>query len=158
MSISLPVLNLEYETNQAAGSKAREQKNYNWSEIENKYSLLGVFLQGALDGYELRFNNMIKNAEQVNEVVDARVDNNNIVYPTLKARLDNAQETTPEIMSTGVLSTATSVLLLKDLTSTVSTTGLYYTNSKQVDNITLPSLGYSECNVAKISYNTIATL
>lgn len=155
---TLPVLSLEYETNQLAGSAAREQKNYNWSEIETQFTALGNFLQGAMDGYDLRFNNMIANAEQVNEVVDSRVDLNNNVYPTLKARLDAEQEATPQILDAGTISDAEFVLLIKDLSATASTTNIYYSNATQIADLILPAMGYSECSAAKISYDVVAQM
>lgn len=158
MSTTLPTLSLKYETNQLAGSTARNNHNYNWSELESKYSALGSFLQGALDGYDLRFNNMIQNSESVNEVVDSRIDMLGNTYPTLKARLDTEQEATPLLIDTGIVSDATGVLKLKDLSGTVSTTGYYYTDIAQVSDISLPAMGYSETTVGKITDDTIATV
>lgn len=129
-----PTLDIQNEPENIAGAESYTQKNHNWYEIRTYGTSIGTFLQGALDGFQLRFDNMIQNEQAVDEVVDARIDVNQTVFPTLKARLDDQQEKSATVSQTGVYSDAICDLQVLDLDADSST------------------------NTASLSYDPIATV
>lgn len=148
-----PVLDIQDEPQNIAGAESYAQKNHNWYELRQYGSSIGTWISGVLDAYDIRFNNMISNTESVNEVVDARVDVNSKVYPTLKARLDSAQETTPMILETGNYSDAIADLNLTDLDvdSTTNTANLSYDLIATIDDPTASASGFVQYSTASIT-------
>ncbi len=74
-----------------ANRDARNQKNHNWYVLRQYGADLGLWIKGYVDGYDTRFDNLIRSVKQPDEVVDARVDVFNTIYPTLKKRIDALQ-------------------------------------------------------------------
>ena len=148
-----PVLDILDETDNIAGAESYTQKNHNWYEIRNYGTSVGTFLQGALDGFQLQFDTMIQNAEQVNEVVDARIDVNKTVFPTLKARLDDQQEKSATVVQTGNYSDAVCDLVITDLEadSPTNTANLSYDLISVVDDPPASAHGYAACKSASIT-------
>lgn len=89
--VAPPVLDIWDEPMSFANRDARNQKNHNWYILRQYGADLGLWIKGYMDGYDTRFDNLITSVKQPNEVVDARVDMFNIVYPTLKKRIDALQ-------------------------------------------------------------------
>lgn len=73
-------------------SQAYEQKNHNWSVLRNYGTYVGNYIQGIVDGWEVRFSAQLNQTKQPDEVVDARVDVWGKVYPNLHAHLVNMEE------------------------------------------------------------------
>ncbi|MDN7145258.1 hypothetical protein QS460_04880 [Liquorilactobacillus mali] len=140
-----PTLDILDEPENIAGAESYAQKNHNWYVIRNYGTSVGTFLQGALDGFQLRFDNMLQNAEQVNEVVDARVDVNQTVFSTLKARLDAQQEASATVSETGVYSDSICDLQILDLDadSSTNTASLSYDKIATVADPTASSSGFA---------------
>lgn len=148
-----PTLDLWDEPQNIAGAPPYAQKNHNWYVLRQYGSSVGTWVSGVLEAYDIRFNNMISNAESVNEVVDARVDVNSKVYPTLKARLDAAQETTPMILETGVYSDAIADLNLTDLEadSATNTASLSYDLIATIADPAPSSAGFAQYKTSSIT-------
>ncbi|WP_311408385.1 hypothetical protein [Liquorilactobacillus uvarum] len=89
--VNLPTLNLQNLPDGFLDRNAFSIQNNNIDKLNNYGGNISTWLQGVVDGYNLRFDNMIQNSEQVNEVVDARVNIMGNVYPTLKAHLDGIE-------------------------------------------------------------------
>lgn len=89
--IDPPILDIWDEPMSFANRDARNQKNHNWYVLRQYGADLGLWIKGYIDGYDARFDNLIRSVKQPDEVVDARVDAFNITYPTLKKRIDALQ-------------------------------------------------------------------
>jgi hypothetical protein len=86
---TIKALNLLDEPATFQNENAYEQKNYNWAQLRSYGPYLATFLTNSLADYDARINNLIKGVSQPSEVVDARLSANGTQYPTLKAHLDN---------------------------------------------------------------------
>lgn len=86
---TIKALDLKDEPSTAWNELAYEQKNYNWAQLRSYGPYLANFITSNLADYDTRINNMINGVSQPSEVVDARLSANGTQYPTLKARLDN---------------------------------------------------------------------
>lgn len=153
MANQIPNINLWYEPSPFQNRDAYLQKNHNWSELAQYGSRLLTYLNTTIDGYDQRINNMITSVAQPSEVVDARIDSWGHKWGTLKARLDNDEQTTPRYKLTGVNSTATSVLELRDLSTTSG--NFSYQKIKDVAKINLPATGWASTSVDKLTTQTI---
>lgn len=89
--IDPPILDIWDEPMSFANRDARNQKNHNWYVLRQYGTDLGLWIKGYIDGYDARFDNLIRSVKQPDEVVDARVDAFNTTYPTLKKRIDALQ-------------------------------------------------------------------
>lgn len=89
--IDPPILDIWDEPMSFANRDARNQKNHNWYVLRQYGADLGLWIKGYIDGYDARFDNLIRSVKQPDEVVDARVDTFNTTYPTLKKRIDALQ-------------------------------------------------------------------
>lgn len=89
--IDPPILDIWDEPMSFANRDARNQKNHNWYVLRQYGADLGLWIKGYVDGYDTRFDNLIRSVKQPDEVVDARVDVFNTTYPTLKKRIDALQ-------------------------------------------------------------------
>lgn len=89
--IDPPILDIWDEPMSFANRDARNQKNHNWYVLRQYGADLGLWIKGYVDGYDTRFDNLIRSVKQPDEVVDARVDAFNTTYPTLKKRIDALQ-------------------------------------------------------------------
>lgn len=89
--IDPPILDIWDEPMSFANRDARNQKNHNWYVLRQYGADLGLWIKGYVDGYDTRFDNLIRSVKQPDEVVDARVDVFNTIYPTLKKRIDALQ-------------------------------------------------------------------
>ncbi|KRM91503.1 hypothetical protein FC80_GL000471 [Liquorilactobacillus cacaonum DSM 21116] len=96
---------------------------------------------------------MIQNAQAVDEVVDARIDVNKTVFPTLKARLDDQQEKSATVVQTGNYSDAVCDLVITDLEadSPTNTANLSYDLISVVDDPPASAHGYAACKSASIT-------
>lgn len=89
--IDPPILDIWDEPMSFANRDARNQKNHNWYVLRQYGADLGLWIKGYIDGYDARFDNLIRSVKQPDEIVDARVDAFNTTYPTLKKRIDALQ-------------------------------------------------------------------
>lgn len=139
-----PVLDILDEPENIAGAENYTQKNHNWYEIRNYGTSIGTWLSGVLDGFQLQFDTMIQNAKAVDEVVDARIDVNKTVFPTLKARLDAQQEASAIVIQTGNYSDAIADLQILDLDvdSPTNTASLSYDLIAKVADPTTSASGF----------------
>lgn len=85
--IDPPILDIWDEPMSFANRDARNQKNHNWYVLRQYGTDLGLWIKGYIDGYDARFDNLIRSVKQPDEVVDAF----NTTYPTLKKRIDALQ-------------------------------------------------------------------
>lgn len=149
----IPSLDLWMEPSPFQNRDAYLQKNHNWSVLSQYGLQLSDYVLAVIKGYDDRFNQQIKATPQPSEITDARIDSWHVTWPTLKARLDNDEQTTPRILDIGQDSDATSVLFVRDLSTTSD--NLSYEVIKQVADITLPAMGYASTTVGKLSYDVI---
>lgn len=148
-----PTLDLWDEPQNIAGASPYAQKNHNWYVLRQYGTSIGTWVAGVLDGFQLQFDTMIQNAEQVNEVVDARIDVNKTVFPTLKARLDDQQEKSATVVQTGNYSDAIADLNLTDLEadSTTNTANLSYDLIATIADPAASATGFVQYKTASIS-------
>ncbi|MDY5412806.1 MAG: hypothetical protein SPG57_02915 [Limosilactobacillus mucosae] len=66
---------------------AYEQKQHNWMELRGYFGYYSKYLTDSAQASQARIDNLIKNAPQPSEVVDARTASDGTVYATLHARL-----------------------------------------------------------------------
>lgn len=148
-----PKLALKMEPSTFQDREAYLQKNYNWSVLSDYGSQLNNFISDFVAQYDKRFSDQIHKTPQPNEIIDARVDSYGYSWATLKARLDNIEQTTPRYKLTGVNSTAISVLELRDLSTTSG--NFSYQKIKDVAKINLPATGWASTSVDKLTTQTI---
>ena len=86
---TIKTLNLLDEPTTFQNENAYEQKNYNWAQLRSYGPYLASFITNRFTDYDTRINNLIAGVSQPSEVIDARVSANGTQYPTLKAHLDN---------------------------------------------------------------------
>ena len=149
----IPNVDLWLEPSPFQNRNAYLQKNHNWSELSQYGDKLSSYLDGTIDGYDQRINNMITGVEQPDEVVDARLDSWGKQWGTLTARLNNDEQSTPRIFDLNQDSDATAVWKIRDLST--GGTGLHYEVIKNVASIALPAMGYSSTTVKNISTSVI---
>lgn len=152
MANKIPSLDLWYEPSPFQNSEAYEQKNHNWS-VLNQYGLqLSDYVLSLLKQYEDRINNLINGVEQPNEIVDAHIDSWNVKWPTLKARLDNDEQSTPRLMHDSY-SDAMFVLELRDLTT--SSDKFSYTKIQDLAKMSIPAMGYTNTSINGLSTEVV---
>lgn len=71
---------------------AYEQKQHNWMELRGYFGYYANYLEESAENNQTRIDNLIKNAPQPSEVVDARTASDGTVYATLHARLVNLDD------------------------------------------------------------------
>lgn len=128
--VKLPTLDLENLPDGFLDRNAFRIQNDNIDKLRNYGGNIGAWLQGVMDGYDLRFDQQIHNSPQPSEVVDARIDVMDKVYPTLKAHLDGIE--TDKI--SGVVDKNINVartVQLNDLSTTSD--GLHVDNKKPIN-------------------------
>ena len=114
---------------------------------------LSDYVLSIIKGYDDRFNQQLQQAPQPSEILDARLDSWNVNWPTLKARLDNDEQSTPKILDTGQGSDAVSVLFVRNLSA--DSDNMSYEVIQNVADITLPAMGYVSTTVMALSYDVI---
>lgn len=90
---TIKTLDLKDEPSAFQDESAYEQKNYNWAQLRSYAPYLASFITSSFADYDTRINNLISGVSQPSEVVDARLSSDGTVYATLKAHLDNIEET-----------------------------------------------------------------
>lgn len=153
MANKIPSLDLWYEPSPFQNRDAYLQKNHNWSVLMQYGLKLSDYVLSVIKGYEDRFNQQIQATPQPSEVTDARIDSWHITWPTLKARLDNDEQTTPRILDTGQDSNAMSVLFVRDLST--ESANMSYQVIKNLADITLPAMGYVSTVTKNLAYDVI---
>ncbi len=153
MANKIPSLDLWYEPNTFQNSVKYEQMNHNWSVLMQYGASLSDYVLSIIKGYDDRFNQQLQQAPQPSEILDARLDSWNVKWPTLKARLDNYEQTTPKILDTGQDSDAVSVLFVRNLSA--DSDNMSYEVIQNVADITLPAMGYVSTTVMALSYDVI---
>lgn len=71
---------------------AYEQKQHNWMELRGYFGCYSKYLTDSAQASQARIDNLIKNAPQPSEIVDARTASDGTVYATLHARLVNLDD------------------------------------------------------------------
>lgn len=71
---------------------AYEQKQHNWMELRGYFGYYSKYLTDSTQASQARIDNLIKNAPQPSEIVDARTASDGTVYATLHARLVNLDD------------------------------------------------------------------
>lgn len=66
---------------------AYEQKQHNWMELRGYFGYYSKYLTDSAQASQDRIDNLIQNAPQPSETVDARTASDGTVYATLHARL-----------------------------------------------------------------------
>lgn len=66
---------------------AYEQKQHNWMELRGYFGYYSKYLTDSAQASQARIDNLIQNAPQPSETVDARTASDGTVYSTLHARL-----------------------------------------------------------------------
>ena len=153
MANKIPSLDLWYEPNTFQNSVKYEQMNHNWSVLMQYGASLSDYVLSIIKGYDDRFNQQLQQAPQPSEILDARLDSWNVNWPTLKARLDNDEQSTPKILDTGQGSDAVSVLFVRNLSA--DSDNMSYEVIQNVADITLPAMGYVSTTVMALSYDVI---
>lgn len=152
MADDAPNLDLWNEPHPFQNSQAYDQKNHNWDVLRNYGHYLGNYLQGIVDGWEIRFAAQLNQIPQPNEVIDARVDAWGHVYPDLHSHLvnietDNLQYEQSDYEGEG--SNDLSIILkIRDLST--SSYGLSYSSQGTV-NEELPRMGVMECQIKDLA-------
>ena len=126
---------------------AYEQKQHNWSALRNYMLYLNNYMQSGFSDYDTRFNAQINKTTQPSEIVDARIDAVGRQYSTLKARLDNEQESSVQISNPGNISNMPAVVKMVGL-STSSAPFKYAPISNNRINFDMQDCGYAEIPVA----------
>lgn len=152
MANKIPSLDLWYEPVDL-GTSNYLQKNHNWSVLMQYGLQLSDYVLSVIKGYEDRFNQQIQATPQPSEIVDARIDSWHVTWSTLKARLDNDEQTTPRILDTGQDSNAMSVLFVRDLST--ESANMSYQVIKNLADITLPAMGYASTVTKNLAYDVI---
>lgn len=71
---------------------AYDQKQHNWMELRGYFGYYANYLEESAKNNQARIDNLIRNAPQPSEVVDARTASDGTVYATLHARLVNLDD------------------------------------------------------------------
>lgn len=156
-SIDPPILDIWDEPMSFANRDARNQKNHNWYVLRQYGADLGLWIKGYMDGYDTRFDNLIRNVKQPDEVVDARVDAFNTTYPTLKKRIDALQlDKASKIDSFEVSDLRT--VQLKDISETSAPLRIGNKREYQGQNSNIRSEGMMICSVARLSLREVTKI
>lgn len=153
MTKIVPNLDLWMEPSPFQNRDAYLQKNHNWSVLSQYGLKLSDYVLSNFDQYEDRINNLISGTTQPSEIVDAHIDSWNVKWPTLKARLDNDEQTTPRILDIGQDSDAVSVFKIRDLST--NSDNLKFQVIKNLSKLNLPAMGYASTVVKNLSYDII---
>ena len=153
MANKIPSLDLWYEPNTFQNSVKYEQMNHNWSVLMQYGASLSDYVLSIIKGYDDRFNQQLQQAPQPSEILDARLDSWNVKWSTLKARLDNDEQTTPKILDIDQDSDAVSVLFIRDLST--NSTDLSYEVINNVADISLPAMGYASISNKNLAYEVV---
>lgn len=156
-SIDPPILDIWDEPMSFANRDARNQKNHNWYVLRQYGADLGLWIKGYMNGYDTRFDNLIKNVEQPSEVVDARVDAFGVTYPTLKKRIDALQlDKASKIDSFEVSDLRT--IQLRDISETSVPLKIENKRTCQAQNRNIRSEGMMICSVARLSLRQVTKI
>lgn len=154
MSDTLPNLDLWYEPSPFQNSQAYEQKNHNWSELQNYGKYIGNYVKGITDGWEVRFAAQLNQIPQPNEVIDARVDSENHTFPDLHAHLINIEKTRVQFEESDYVGAGSNSLAInlkvRDLGA--NSIGLSYVSQGTTQEET-PRMGYAECKINDLTVN-----
>lgn len=120
MTTTLKSLDLKNEPSAFQDESAYEQKNYNWAQLRSYAPYLASFITNSFADYDARINNLISGVSQPDEVVDARISSDGTTYATLKAHLDNIEETKTSYVDGTELDDVAQTIRLTDLSATSS--------------------------------------
>jgi len=155
--IDPPILDIWDEPMSFANRDARNQKNHNWYVLRQYGADLGLWIKGYMDGYDARFDNLIRSVKQPDEVVDARVDAFNATYPTLKKRIDALQlDKASKIDSFEVSDLRT--IQFRDISETSTPLRISNKRATQIRNDNPLSEGMMICSVARLSLREVAKI
>lgn len=90
--MTLQTIDLWDEPSPFQNEDAYEQKQHNWMELRGYFGYYANYLEESAENNQTRIDNLIKNAPQPSEVVDARTASDGTVYATLHARLVNLDD------------------------------------------------------------------
>ncbi len=152
--IDPPILDIWDEPMSFANRDARNQKNHNWYVLRQYGADLGLWIKGYIDGYDARFDNLIRSVKQPDEVVDARVDAFNNTYPTLKKRIDALQlDKASKIDGFEVNDLRT--IQLRDISETSSPLRIGNKRNYQGKSINALAEGLMICSVSRLSLKEV---
>jgi hypothetical protein len=120
MTTTLKSLDLKDEPSAFQDEFAYEQKNYNWAQLRSYAPYLVSFITNSFADYDVRINNLLSGVSQPEEVVDARISSDGTTYATLKAHLDNIEETKTSYVDGTELDDVAQTIRLTDLSATSS--------------------------------------
>ncbi|WP_270333008.1 alpha-amylase [Ligilactobacillus acidipiscis] len=152
MANKIPSLDLWYEPDTFQNSTKYEQMNHNWSVLMQYGASLSDYVLSIIKGYDDRFNQQLQQAPQPSEILDARLDSWNVKWPTLKARLDNDEQSTPRLMHDSY-SDAMFILQLRDLTT--SSDKFSYTKIQDLAKMSIPAMGYTNTSINGLSTEVV---
>lgn len=112
---TIKALNLLDEPTTFQNENAYEQKNYNWAQLRSYAPYLVSFITNSFADYDARINNLLSGVSQPSEVVDARLSSNGTAYPTLKAHLDNIEETKTSYVNVAEIAGVAETIRLTDI-------------------------------------------
>lgn len=154
----LPKLDLWDEPGPFQNAQAYEQKNHNWDVLRNYGDYIGSYVKGITDAWDARFTAQINQIPQPNEVIDARVDINGHIWPTLHDHLINIESTRLSYVSAANIDQAAvsddampgEILKITDLT-----TSSYNIRYKRTGTVAfeLPRVGYEEMTTNDLTIN-----
>lgn len=90
--MTLQTIDLWDEPSPFQNEDAYEQKQHNWMELRGYFGYYSKYLTDSAQASQDRIDNLIQNAPQPSEVVDARTASDGTVYATLHARLVNLDD------------------------------------------------------------------
>ena len=117
---TIKTLDLKDEPSAFQDESAYEQKNYNWAQLRSYAPYLASFITNSFADYDTRLNNLISGVSQPSEVVDARLSADETPYPTLKAHLDNIENTKTSYVDGAELDNVAQTIRLTDISATSS--------------------------------------
>lgn len=90
--MTLQTIDLWDEPSPFQNEDAYDQKQHNWMELRGYFGYYANYLEESAENNQTRIDNLIKNAPQPAEIVDARTASDGTVYATLHARLVNLDD------------------------------------------------------------------
>lgn len=90
--MTLQTIDLWDEPSPFQNEDAYDQKQHNWMELRGYFGYYANYLEESAENNQTRIDNLIKNAPQPSEIVDARTASDGTVYATLHARLVNLDD------------------------------------------------------------------
>ncbi|WP_434105830.1 hypothetical protein [Limosilactobacillus fermentum] len=90
--MTLQTIDLWDEPSPFQNEDAYDQKQHNWQTLRGYFGYYANYLEESAESNQTRIDNLIKNAPQPSEVVDARTASDGTVYATLHARLVNLDD------------------------------------------------------------------